>query len=421
MMKLLSCLFNLPTDYDILPVLRARKQMKTVIRPATERDLTQIEVMLRNWTLENLPIKTALGSNRFHLSVLETQGALEGVSLWEVVSSDEIKLLGFTLSQNATQSGFGVELLKRELMAWAKLKMSKISLTIPESESGGPANIFRTCGFISDGACWPGNRNGEIGLRFYKKLVYEAINYEDSIQFLGNLFISWGYEVRKEQDGLTYRLKPEYMSPFLSVVWHRINLLGEQIIISPPARPLEAYELETLFFPLIVRCRDETPLLVTIDRKRASAMIELPQTETTYDDLFNTENLGSTWLGRDLVYTFPTGFQKIRRGLPILFYVNRLGAVGEARIKSWSFEDPTYLCRALYNDEKFDLEHVREHAETSGSIAGKVLVLRYEFYRVFNSPVSLEKMRLIDTDFNPQRQRSISYDFFREVSETGTL
>jgi N-acetylglutamate synthase-like GNAT family acetyltransferase len=420
MIKSIPCLFNIPCDYDILPVLRARKQMKTVIRPATEKDQTQIEVMLRNWTLKNRTITNAPASGSSHLSVLETQGALEGVSFWEITSPDEIELLGFALSENATQCGFGAELLKREIMAWAKLKVSRISLIVPESESRTLTALFRACGFISDGACWPGNRNDEIGLRFYKKLVYETINYEDSIDFLGNLFMSWGYDIREEQDGLTYRMKPESMSPFFSSVWHRINMLGGQIIISPPARPLEAHELETLFFPLIVKYRDETPLLITIDRKRASSMIELPQTETNYYDLFNRENPGSTWLGRDLVYSFPTGFQKIRRGLPILFYVNRLGAVGEARTKSWSFEDPTYLCKTLYNGEKGDLEHLREHAVTEGSKVGKALVLRYEFYRVFKNPVSLEKMKLIDTDFNPQRQRSISYDFFREVAEIGT-
>ncbi|MFH0960635.1 MAG: hypothetical protein V1897_18265, partial [Pseudomonadota bacterium] len=313
--------------------------MKTVIRPATERDITQIELMLGNWNLETSQIKSALNLNTFYLSVLETQGLIEGVSLWEATVSDEIKLLGFALSPKAIQHGFGEEFLKRELMAWAKRKASKISLIIPQSEAVALASIFRECGFISDGQIWPGNPNSQRGLRFYKKPVYDSINYADAINFLGNLFVSWGYDVRQELDGITYRLKPENVSPFFSVAWHKINMIGAQIVISPPARPLEAFELETLFFPLIIRCQGETPLLVTIDRKRAPTMIELPQTELDYDNLFNRENLGSTWLGRDIVYTFPTGFQKIRRGLPILFYVNRLGAVGEARIKSWSFED----------------------------------------------------------------------------------
>lgn len=400
--------------------------MIPVIRSVNERDFPEIERLLGNWMLTDALLKNFLSNDNAisnvvdrSISVLEIEGSIEGVSLWSRLTNGEITVAGYSVTEKAKRAALDVKFLKQEILEWAKLKITKVSLTAPETEAHQFMNTLRSCGFVCEGVSWSTISDQPNSIRLCKKLVYETIHDSNVLKFLEETFISWGYETRVDTDTLFYRSKADYQLPFLFTAWHTIARQGTQIIVSPPARPLDPYELETLFFPLIVTGHQDKPLLVTIDKKRAVGMIELPQPERRNDNLFIGENVRSQKLGRNLVYTFPTGFQKIRKGLPVLFYVNRVGAVGEARIESWSFEDPKKLCKALYDDEKYDLDHIMEHAEVSGPKAGKVLVLGYEYYRAFNNPVMLGEMKRLDMEFNPQRQRSISYDFFQSVSETG--
>ncbi len=427
MIQLSSNFHRTPFDYDIVLFLRARSVMKPVIKSLAGRHFGDVERFLRNWSFRDTLFEGHLANARnitnldnWNISILEIDGGLEGVSLWSRLTDDEITVSGLTISDKAIKAGLGAEFLKHEIMEWAELKILKASLVISETETEKLVNILTSCGFIYEGISWCARTGGSNSIRFCKKFVYDTILQPEIMNFLDRLFISWGYETKVEADNLLYRLKVIYQNPFLFPPWHRISRQAHKFIVSPPARPLEAHELETLLFPLIVKGVHEKPLLVTIDKKRASGMIELPPPQQRDDNLFVRDDSSSRQFTRNLVYTFPTGFQEIRHGLPVLFYVNGVGAVGEARIADWSFEDPGHLCKALYNDEKYDLEHIREHAGVSGPKAGKVLVLRYEFYRVFTNPVQLEQMKRHDKDFNPQRQRSISYDFFQAISQTGT-
>ncbi|MGP8284220.1 MAG: hypothetical protein ACLQT6_16090 [Desulfomonilaceae bacterium] len=400
--------------------------MKPVIKSMAGRSFKDVELFLgngfvRDAILEELPFKS--GHTRDHdnwnISSIEMDNKAEAALLWSRITDDEIAVNAIAISDRARKAGLDIELLKQGIMKWAELKTSKVSLVLLETKAERLINTLKSCGFIYEAMSWSAQTDGINSVKFCKKLVYGIVSQSKILTFLNGLFSSWDYETRVGSDSLFYRSKAIYQNPFLFPSWHKISRQGPKLIVTPPARPLESIELETLLFPLMVRGNNEKPLLVTIDKKRAPAMIELPQPQHRDDNLFARDDSRTRQLSGNLVYAFPTGFQEIRQGLPALFYVNSVGAVGEARISSWSFEDPGTLCKALYSDEKFDLEHVREHAGLSGPRAGKVLVLRYEFYKVFRRPVQLDQMKAHDKDFNPQRQRSISWDFFQAISRTG--
>jgi len=233
--------------------------------------------------------------------------------------------------------------------------------------------------------------------------------------------LSQGYEVRAEGDGLGFRIRAEYRPPFIFSSWHRITQNGPDIIVHPPARVLEVHELESLFYPLSIQVRHQKPLLIPMDRKRAEQLIELPDFEVHQKSLFvpgsplQPQNL----FLNDLTYGYPVGLRSMRRGLPCLFYVNRIGAVGTGRVENWYLDEPKDLYNTIDQMSSFNPEDVREHAAVSGPQAGKVLVIRFRWYRPLRRAVSLDEIRSLSGSFNPQRTRSLSTPLFQSIVALG--
>jgi len=109
----------------------------------------------------------------------------------------------------------------------------------------------------------------------------------------------------------------------------------------------------------------------------------------------------------------------MRRGLPVLFYVNRVGAVGTGRVEDWYLDEPKNLYNSLDEMGYFDPQDVKEHVASVGPNAGKVLVIRFKWYRPLKRVVTLEEIRGIDDSFNPQRTRSLSSTLFSSIVTAG--
>jgi hypothetical protein len=176
-----------------------------------------------------------------------------------------------------------------------------------------------------------------------------------------------------------------------------------------------------LFFPLSISAKHDKPLLLPMEKKRAASLIELPPVSTHQDSLFDASALNErrTISLNNLTYSYPTGIQGIRKGLPILFYVNRIGAVGSGRVEEWYLDEPKNLYNKIDEMGYFDPEDVKEYAAVSGPRSGKVLVIRFNWYRPFKRAVALEEIRSIDDSFNPQRTRSLACASFEDIVRAG--
>ncbi|MGC8658990.1 MAG: hypothetical protein ACP5U1_07945 [Desulfomonilaceae bacterium] len=390
--------------------------MKSFVRSIPGENFYELRGSLEKLGLNQIEIPIP---NNSHLLILEKAGIVEGILIWSRSGEDEVDILKLAVSEWAKDSGFATEFVRRGIIQWAELKILKAGLVLQDDEADRLTSVLVDAGFAYEGLCWSPRPDGTNSVKFAKKFVYGSITSSELLDFLQQKFVEWGYETKLESNSLSYRTKRIYQHPFLFPSWHKIGRQGASLVVTPPARPLEFQELETLLFPLIVKEGEEKPVMVTIERKRAASMIELPMPEEWADNLFSLSNSKSRQLNQNLVYTFPTGFQDIRRGLPVLFYVNGVGAVGEARIASWSYEKPKNAYNLLSSDEKYDLDHIREHAGQSGPKAGKVLLLWYRYYRVFKRAVELDQMKRQNNYFKPQRLRSISYDFFDAITEFG--
>ncbi len=390
--------------------------MKSFIRSISGRNFDHVRVSLDPSGFSHINMANI---NNSRLLILEKGGSIEGILIWSKIGNHEVDIMKLAISDWAKNSGFATEFLRRGIIEWVELEILKAGITLPENEAQQLISALTSCGFAYEGMSWSAEPDTTNSVKFSKKFVYDTISSLELFDFIGRKFSEWGYETKLEADSLLYRTKTVYQNPFLFPSWHKISRQGESLIVTPPARTLEIQELEILLFPLIVKGVQEKPVMVTVDKKRALTMIELPPPEDGVDNLFSLNNSGSSQLGQNLIYTFPTGFQGIRRGLPVLFYVNGMGAVGEARIANWSYEEPKNVCRLVNSNQKYDVEHIREHAGQSGPKAGKVLILWYEYYRVFKRSVELDQMKKQNTYFKPQRLRSISYEFFQAISELG--
>lgn len=210
--------------------------------------------------------------------------------------------------------------------------------------------------------------------------------------------------------------------PFLFAPWHKISRIGKEVILQPPVRRMELHELETTFYPLRIRSQGEKPLLLIMNAGSASRLIDLPARDARQGSLFPRDALcrGRTIHLTDITCAHPSAARLIRKGLPLLFYVHRIGAVGWARVEDWDLDEPAGLRRKFPQTEEWDPNEIAMHSATLGPMAGKLLAVRFHWFRPFAEAVSFDRMRLLDDAFHPQRTRTISPELFEAVLKAGT-
>lgn len=416
-------------QYDIHCLSRARIVMRMIIRPARKRDLSAIKKTLKVWIDEEPEVLDLLdglfegqspGNTR--CTVLESDRSLICVSVWTLETPDSVRLRALGLVPSAVESGTDVRFLREAILDWSEMGIARAVILLPKSLASSIVGCLRACGFISEGLSAACALDSSPRFRLTKYFLYRSISHDDVMGFLKEFLLSLGYEVRQEGEGFGYRVRKEYRLPFMFNAWHRITRSGPEIIVHPPARVLEMHELETLFYPLRVETGKEKALFLPLEKKRAKSLIDLPELDIQQHSLFNeglTHDYRPVFLN-NLTYGYPAGLKRVRRGLPLVFYVNRLGVVGSGRVEDWYVDEPKNLYNRLEEMGFFDPEDVKEHCAASGPMAGKVLVIRFHWYRRLDRAVTLEQLRKLDVTFNPQRTRALSADLFDSIIKAGT-
>lgn len=406
--------------------------MKVILRPALNSDLANITDLLRPWTDNDASILDLVencASDRpqnLYCEIAEVEKVVKCVSVWNQESSDHVRILAFGIDPEPSNQVAATGFLRRQITQWAEMGIKRASTCIPATGASELAECFRACGFMFEGIASDCNVDRKPGLRFCKHFLYRTIHHSEIIDFLRQVLVGLGYELRNEAEGFSYRVRAECRPPFSFGFWHRITRLGRDIIVHPPARVLEWHELENLFYPLQIYARHERPLLLHFEKKRAIQLVELPMTDDRQDTLFGA---GISSITRPkflpqgaIALGDPAGLAGIRKGLSMLFYVNRIGAVGNARIGDWRMEDVKKL-----GD---DLPHVsgQDIGDTGIPPAGgpppkseNALVITFDWYRAFKRPVKLDEIREMDDNFNPQHSRTITPKLFRSILARGNL
>ncbi len=311
--------------------------------------------------------------------------------------------------------------LEQQIMDWEDQGIRRAAFRVPATADPGLFDLLRSVGFFSEGVSSSLEPQKPPRIHLCKHFLYETVQEERLMDFLKDVFQRLGYQVEDEHEAFSFRPSPAMLLPFLFAPWHRISRIGKEVILQPPVRRVEPHELETTFYPLRIQGRGEKPLLLVMDAKKASHLIDLPQHDLEQGSLFPRVTLcrGRTIHLTDITCTHPSAARLIRKGLPILFYVHRIGAVGWARVEDWRVDDPACLRQTFPHSQEWDAAELDAHAATTGPFAGKTLAVRFHWFRPFKRAVSFEQMRTMDASFHPQRTRMLSPELFLTVRAAG--
>ncbi len=398
--------------------------MDIVFRHARPKDIPTIQRILKPWADADASLHARIDSllepaaeNSVRCMLLESGKVIRAVSLWTVLRPLEVKMLAFGVGPGGVEIGADEKLLEEEILEWAAMGIGRVELEVPREFFNGMLDLFDACGFIFEGVSTGRDLCEPARVRLAKRFFYETIPQTAVPDLLERFMSSLGYEVKNEEDGFAYRARREFRFPFMFSQWQHVSAKGPEIIIHPPARVLERHELETMFFPLRIRTRADRPLVLSMDKQRARTIIELPSRASKQSGLFDGsgEIAAREVFLNNLTYSYPAGLKSIRKGLPLLFYVNKVGAVGTGRVKDWYLDEPENLYNLVDDMGRIDPEDVREHVGTSGANEGKVLVIRFHWYRPLKRVMTLEQIRGLSRSFNPQRTHSVSTKLFDEM------
>ncbi len=396
-----------------------------LIRPARKRDLTGISRLFGPWFNCSSRLDEILKAFRESGSlmdgcfcdVLENEGDIACASLWQLRRYGHVDLLALNYSQDPALEDLVEHFIEYETVEWSGRKAASIAITIPGNVGKQLPDFLKKAGFVFESFS-DLNRFAHPTLSMTKTLIYETVHYDNMLEFLKTRFTAYGFEISPEAAGFAYRVKDAYQKPFIVGTWHRVVTSGNDLIIYPPAKKIEPHELETMFYPLRITGHGEAPILVTLDKKRACSIIHLPDEEDDQKSMFNEDSelvICPFNPVRD-TYSIVSGHKSLRKGLPLLFYVNGLGAVGEARVVDWMIESGSNFDRIIDKFPAVAIDDLDTGEIKSGSKFSQLLKISFNFYRSFPKAISFEKIRSLDPGFNPQRRRHISDELFESIT-----
>ncbi len=171
---------------------------------------------------------------------------------------------------------------------------------------------------------------------------------------------------------------------------------------------LSLLDLEALFYPVNIQ-REIKGVIVPIRESFASALV--PHSSITQMLPPSSVQLRSD----NVYYKYPNSYQGLVPGSPIFFYETRRRTgksrmIGAAKLVSLEVDDPATLFGRLGGLGVYTARQVADTAPVRGRNAGKVLALRFDWYREAQRQLGAEQVRRAVRDFIPRTARLIEYD-----------
>ena len=355
--------------------------IEAVVRQAGSRDIPAVSRILQPWCREVPSLEKDLDkllsdtSGKVRCTIFEADKIIRSVTLWLVEPPDGVRLAAFGLGPGAAELGADRRVLKEDILEWSEMHVSSVRMDLPQALAPQLIDVLRESGFLMEGFATHWEMDGRSCIRLAKHFLYRTIPHSEVMSFLKEVLQSMGYEVRSEEGGFRYRIPEPFALPFIFSSWHRIVADGPDIVFHPPARAFKWHDFENIFYPFRIYSPDEKPLLLPMDRQRASQVIDLPRADPRQNSLFNNHRLTKEKTIRlsNIAYCYPIRVRHMRRGLPLMFYVNKVGAVGSARVEDWYLDEPENLYKRIHEIGDLDPKDLQEHVAASGPTAGKVL------------------------------------------------
>lgn len=348
----------------------------------------------------------------YHSNVLESLGEIVASSLWILRDNKEVSILALNFSEVSCSNEAFERFVECHIVDWSKRGIKKVTTKVPLILAENFTITLKKIGFIFESISSDGfdkNRTATMT----KMFCYRTAPYSKALEFLQEKLVSLGYETMPEANGFVFRIAPVYQRPFIIGRWHRMSFSENDIIVYPPAKKIEPYEIEAMFYPFRLTSPEESPALVTLEKRRACSILHIPTQHPEQEDMFSEDNeiIDCEFSLNNSTYSILSGHRKLRRGLPILFYVNGVGAIGEARIVDWQIETVSNLSRNLESFPGIIIEDLDQIEPKSA----QVLKINFNYYKGFPRTLSFEEIKSLDSNFNPQRRRFVPNDLFESI------
>ena len=303
-------------------------------------------------------------------------GARVGAVALSIRKDDRVvKLSAFYVTEDARAAGLGQHLLWSELRTWAISGVEKLDVTV-SSRHADLIGFFREFGFVLRGSRRVDIRTTKEELVLGKHLVHRLVDEQGLGSFIDEVASRvFSAPASVKAGGETWALPPASTHP--SSEWSGEGASLELVALADGVaeRHWGLLELERTFHPVRFSLRTRKALLVPIQPRWASAMLEYPGQQPS---LFDPPSEKLILRADNAYYCYPRLLDVALPGTPILFYVSGgTGLVGEARIIDAVVGEPEEVFARFGGLGIYEISQIRGHIGKNGKHRGEALALRF--------------------------------------------
>ena len=372
--------------------------------------------------------------------VAELKGKIGGVAFSGRKNEHCVKLKTFYITKDFRGSAIGPRLLETIVDYWVKERIRKIYVTFAEEEVDELLPFFQEYGFLFDGIAPFAYRPNVSEYIMSKMQVYGEITEKEFFDFVWHyLFRLRGYrKIDGEKDFLILQkiisIKEAYkiyvkiitdISPAKKLFDEISKEAGDigctsKILVTYYPLPfshknedikvIDGYDIETLFYPLVLRRSRYTGVISSIEKRYADRIL--------YDPSQMLLDADRRSLRIDKVfYKYPQAFKEMRRGSTFVFYQSgpTKAIVGEGKIKEVDIDTPERLYQKYSEKGVLKLSDIEKFADQKN----KAMAILFGKTTRYENEIPLRKIRNIKPAFNPQGATFISQEELDIVREQG--
>lgn len=384
---------------------------------------------------------TKIESGTDKCKVVSFGDQIGGVAISGPKNEFSVKLKTFYLAEEFRRSGIGAHLLQEVIDYWSEKRIRKIYVTFAEEEVDELLPFFNEYGFLFDGIS-PFNQRASTSEYIMSKLfVYDEFTEERFKDFVyHHLFRLRGY--RLVQEGTDFfvlqkliAFKESYkiyvkivtdvdpnpnLSETVIIDAEKLGCISKFIVTYYPLeaetsedlKVIDGYDIETLFYPLVLRRIKYVGLISPVEPRYSSRILyNASQAQIIPDKKsFRIDNV---------FYKYPTTHKKVKRGSIFLFYESKptSAIIGEGKIREKVIDTPENLFG------RFKTKGVYELKDLKKINPGKNEVLAFLFGRTirYENKIPLNKIQEIKPNFNPQGSSFITQEELDKLREIGGI
>lgn len=364
-------------------------------------------------------------AGRYHLTVARLGERVAGFCITQQKDARNAKISTFYVAKPFRGRHIGPGILQRELYRLARGNVRRVMVTFAHEEFQEMQPFLTLYGFQVDGISPQRYRENSYEVVMGKRFKHGLLKLEDFGKFVRHdMFHLLGYDVddlggelflaTPRQDIFALHKLPVRRQYLIQATVSKQpeEELGhvkakakerdaQAILVSAYGYPadtplpsdalvLDAYSIETQFYPLHLERPNDKDLILPITPEFAARLLP-SRSQTTLKPVSLGLRMECTY------YRAPKSLGKLRRGARVFFYESKgRGIFGSARLKSIQVASPKKLFAQFGGRGTFSLAEIEASARN-----GRAQAISFDWFEEYRRPIPLEEIREVEAKFNP--------------------